>query len=181
MKIIAIIVLLLTSAFNLAAQSLPADLQAAVTISESGSSRDLLNTMMNYEDIQQVRLGILYNRRDHVAETIEQMKRAARSRKVVGWTSLVTGVLAGGAYVYFAGLGNDAYDNYLNATITADAVDYKEQFRLYDLLGYVSLGVAGAGALVSADSFLMIPSLDILNNEYSRVDKEIQYLEGALQ
>ena len=181
MKKIAITVLLFISIFNLAAQSLPADLKAAVEISESGFNQDLLNTMMNYKEIQQIRLGEIYNRRDEITGNIEQKKRAIRSRKIVGWTSLVTGVLAGGAYVYFAGLGNDAYDNYLNATITTDAVDYKEQFRLYDLLGYISLGVTGTGAGVSVYSFSNIPSLDNLNSEFISFDEEIQLLEGVLQ
>ena len=137
--------------------------------------------MMNYKEIQQAQLGDIYIRRDEITEIIEQKKRAAKSRKIIGWTSLIASALAGGAYVYFAGLGNDAYDNYLNATITADAVDYKEQFRQYDLLGYVSLGVASAGAVVSAVSFSIIPSLDDLYNGYEALREEIQLLEGVLQ
>ena len=65
--------------------------------------------------------------------------------------------------------------------ITEDAIDYKEQFRLYDLLGYISLGVAGAGAGVSFLSFSNIPSLDNLNSEFTSFDEEIQLLEGVLQ
>jgi hypothetical protein len=53
--------------------------------------------------------------------------------------------------------------------------------RLYDRLGYVSLGVAGAGAITSLSTFLSIPSLDDLNNEYEVLGKEIRFLEGVLQ
>ncbi len=181
MKKAVIIILLFISAFNLAAQRLPADLDAAVKISRSGFNQDLLDTMMNYKIMQQIQLGMDYDRRDNIIDIIEQTKKTARTRKIVGWTSLVTGVLAGGAYAFFAVSGNEAYDSYLNATITSDAVDYREQFRLYDLLGYVSLGVAGVGAGVSALSFSNTPSLDYLNDKYSALDKKIQFLEGELQ
>ena len=181
MKKIAVIVLLFLSAFNLIAQELPADLDAAVKITESGFTRELLNTMMNYKEMQQIQLGIIYDRRDDIIETIERTRRLGKKRKATGWTFLVTSVLAGGAYAFFAVSGNAAYDNYLDATITADAVEYREQFQFYDLLGYVSLGVAGAGAGVSAISFANTPSLDNLNEEYIAIDKKIQSLEGVLQ
>jgi len=181
MKKVAIIVLLFVSAVTLSAQKLPADLDAAVKIPESGFNQELLDTMLNYKVMQQVQLGMDYDHRDDIIKTIEQKKRVIKNRKATGWTSFLTSVLAGGAYAFLAVSGNEAYDNYLNASVTDEAVDYREQFELYDLLGYVSLGVVGVGAGVSAISFSNTPSLDNLNSKLIAVDKKIEFLEGVLQ
>jgi len=192
MKKQTVILLLFISIFNLAAQSLPADLKAAVIISESGGNQDLLNTIMNYKKIQKVQqqeqnelqqsqLLDLNKQRDTVSSNILLKKRAVKRRKAAGWTTLITSALAGGAYALFTVLGNESYDDYLDASITADVIDYREQFQMYDILGYVSLGVAGVGAIASVASFLTIPSMDDLNNEYNSLSEEIQLLEGALQ
>ena len=181
MKKVAIIVLLFISVFTLSAQRLPADLSAAVKISKSGFNQELLDTMLNYKVMQRTQLEDYYNSKDTFIRIIEKEKRVIKNRKATGWTSLLTSALAGGAYAFFAVSGNEAYENYLNASITEDAVDYREQFELYDLLGYVSLGVIGVGAGVSAISFSNTPSLDNLNNKLIAIDKKIEFLEGVLQ
>ena len=181
MRKVTIPVLYLIFTFNLAAQSLPDDLRAAVKISESGSSRELLNTMSNFKETQRLRLGEFYKERDKISADIVQKRKAVKNHKTAGLISLAAGALAGGAFIYFAVLGNEAYDNYQNSIITADAVDYREEFQRWDFLSYVSLGVVGAGAGLSALAFSTTPSMDSLNNEYTALDKEIRNLEGILR
>jgi len=188
MKKIVIIILLFVSIFTLAAQSLPADLDAAVQISISGTNKDLVNTMMDYKNIektnrlsQKKQLAEDYKERDAIKIMIEKRKIDVRNKKIESWGYLITSAIFGGASAYFAEAGSNAYDNYLDATISSDAVTNRYIFQAYDTLSYVSLGAAGLGTGMSIASFIGTPSLDDLNNKLIAIDKKIEFLEGVLQ
>lgn len=179
--ILYIQVLLFIPVSNVVAQSLPNDLDAAVKMSTSGFNTNYSNTMMNYKVAQKNQLKKTYNRKDEIILTIKQKKKDSKNIKGVGWTSLLVTAITSGICGYFVVSGNEAYKNYMNATITADAVNYREQFQIYDQRKYVSLGIAGIGAMVSVISFSNIPSIDKLDTQLTYINKKIESLEVALK
>jgi len=106
MKKVAIIVLLFISVFTLSAQRLPADLDAAVKISESGVDKDLIHTMMDYiniektnKNLQKTQLIEDYKDRDAIKKMIEKRKIFIKSKKINGWGYLLTSAVFGGVSI----------------------------------------------------------------------------------
>ena len=102
-------------------------------------------------------------------------------KKIGGWVSAGSSVLSAGLFGLLSIFSNQAYDDYVAATISADAVDYKEKVQLWDTLSYVSLGTAAVGAGLSAYLFLSKSPIEELNGEYVSLGIEMARLEGELQ
>jgi hypothetical protein len=61
----------------------------------------------------------------------------------VKWITGITGLLAGGAAVYFNSVANSKYDNYRAATTSDAAASYRDKTKSNDLYCKIALGTAG--------------------------------------
>jgi len=181
LKKVILVILIILPLLNIYGQSLPGDLQAAVEMNKSGVNQNQLDMMINYPEIRTTRLQDIYERRDELTDLIDKNKKNKKTRNIIKWSTLITGVLATGSFTLFSLLANDQYDNYMETSITADALEFKESFQTFDLISYISLGVAGASTGVSTFTFLYNPSLEKLEKEQRDLINEIQLLEGELQ
>jgi hypothetical protein len=127
------------------------------------------------------RLAEIRMRRHEIEAEIARINRMNGNKDIGGWISAGTGVISAGLFGLFSAFSNSAYDDYVTATITADAVEYKEKVQLWDTLSYISLGTATAGAGLSAYLFLSKSHIEELNREYVSLGIEMARLEGELQ
>lgn len=166
---------------DLSAQNLPKDLEAAVTIAQVGSTPLLIETMIDYRGIQQNQLDEAYKKRDQIIVDLNEVKASRRHRAVWSGVMVAVTALCAGSYFYLHDLGNDAYDDYMDATISEDATEYRDTYERYDLMSYTGLGLAGVGAITSIVLFAKIPSQKDLQVQRTTIEGEIQRLEGALE
>ncbi len=75
------------------------------------------------------------------------------SRSGVGFIFLGSSALFGGLSVLFWVLSDNAFNDYLNTSITEDAVMYREQAEIFDVLKVSALSVAGGAFVTSAIFF----------------------------
>ena len=127
------------------------------------------------------RLKDVKSRREEIEEEIKRLNKVEHNKTIGAWVSTGSSVLSAGLFGLFSVLSNSAYDNYLSATISANAVEYKNKVQLWDTLKYVSLGTAAAGAGLSAYLFLSKSPIEELNSEYISLGIELARLEGELQ
>ena len=84
-----------------------------------------------------------------LTQRIERSNRSRKGKAVGGIVTLGLGVVGGGLCGLFQYLAVGPYEEYLAATVTGDAVSYREQFRTMEALSIVSAGVGGASLLTS--------------------------------
>lgn len=178
---VLILLLIFTPVLNLPSQSLPPDLKSAVTLASSGPDQQLLETMMDYKTVQQMQLEDLYEKKDRIKADLENIKNISRKNASWGSSLIMVSALFLGSYFILHSRSDEAYDTYLDATITDDAIAYREDFQRYDVMSYTCLGFAGAGAGLSIFFFNKSPSQEELQDELLSIEKEIQYLEGELE
>ena len=128
-----------------------------------------------------IRLEEIRTRRTEIEDEIVRLNHVKDKKHIGGWVSAGSSVLSASLFGLFSIFGNSAYDDYMAATITADAVEYKDKFQLWDTLSYVSLGTSVATAGLSAYLFLSKSNIEGLNQEYVSLGIEMARLEGELQ
>ncbi len=127
------------------------------------------------------RLANIKQRRIEIDKKIKEYGRVRKNKNILGWSSAGAGVLSSSIFAVFTFLSNESYGNYQSATITADAVAYKDEFQTYDTISYIALGTALVSTGVSVYSFLSKPSAESLSIEYTSLVIEMARLQGELQ
>ncbi len=128
-----------------------------------------------------IRLAEINQRRTEIDSNIKEYDRISKNKNILGWSSAGASALSTCLFGIFFFLSDESYDNYQSATITADAVAYKDEFQTYDTISYIALGAGLVGAGVSAYSFMSKPSAESLSIEYTSLGIEMARLEGELQ
>lgn len=147
------------------------------------SRKNRQDEILRLENIKQEklsRISTIKQRRKEIDYKIREYNHISKNKNILGWSTAGVSVLSTGLFGLFTFLSNESYDNYQAATITADAVAYKDEFQTYDTISYIALGAGLLGAGVSAYSFMSKPSVESLSIEYTSLGIEMARLEGEL-
>ena len=112
---------------------------------------------------------------------IDKSRRTRKITTVGGVVSLAVGLVGGGISGLFLYLADDSYTKYLNATVTADAVKYKQQFQMWDTGVYIAAGTGALSLGISAVLWIARPAKDEYQDEMISLTERIAELEGELQ
>ena len=119
-------------------------------------------------------------RRKEINYKINEYQRISKNKNIFGWSSAGVSIISTGVFGIFTFLSSESYNNYQSATITADAVAFKDEFQTYDTISYIALGAGLVSAGVSAYFFMSKPSVENLSIEYVSLGIEMARLEGEL-
>lgn len=130
---------------------------------------------------KQDQLEKLTARKWAIEDKLRQIKRKRRTHSIVGWSCFGTGVASLGISALFYYLSDEAYENYLNATITEDVIRYRDEFLMWDTMTYTAWGVGGVGVGVSIILWANSPNPKEYRAELVEIQSRIDKLEGELR
>jgi hypothetical protein len=110
---------------------------------------------------------------------LQKSIKAKKGKTVGGFVSLGLGVVGGGLAGLFMYLAEESYNEYMDATLTSQAVTYREEFETYDILSYISIGAGGVGISLSTILFATRPKPDEYRERLDNIERQITTLKGA--
>ena len=106
-----------------------------------------------------------------------RMGQSRKARNLGKWLSLGTGVVGFGTSTAFFFLADNAYEEYLNATITSDVIRYRDKVTTCKTCMYVGLSLVGAGF----GSYLTLWFTQRKERRYQEELSDIEYKIKGLQ
>ena len=91
------------------------------------------------------------------------------------------GAISGGLSGLFWYLSEEAYRNYLSASVSSDVIYYKEKVKLWETSMYASWGAGGAWLGIGGLFFAASPNTGKYKKEIDLLKIKIVVLEGELR
>lgn len=126
------------------------------------------------------RLTILRAERADLLGTVERTSRRAQRERRWRLVTLGSGVSAAGLWAGFTQAGNRAYTEYLAASVTEEALEFRAAFRTWDALSYVAATIGVASMGVNVWLSLREPPDREPKTRLNGVEQEIKGLEAQL-
>ncbi len=130
---------------------------------------------------KKIELQDLYEDKLALEERIALNSQTRKGKTIGSIITLGIGAAGGILSGVFAVLGGGAYSEYMNATVTEDAIELKDKFEAMDLYTYISAGVAAAGLGTSTVLWLTRPDGNEYTTELGSTTTRITILEAELR
>jgi len=124
--------------------------------------------------------GLLIKKSDirmQLATTIKKRK----VNKAFGWGSITTGVVLSGVTALLWYLSKEPYNNYVNASNSADALQYRNQVENYDRAIWLSLGLSANMFFIGSATLITLPTdasfsieLETIENRITTITQELK-------
>jgi len=112
-----------------------------------------------------------------LATTIKKRK----VNKAFGWGSITTGVVLSGVTALLWYLSKEPYNNYVNASNSADALQYRNQVENYDRAIWLSLGLSANMFFIGSATLITLPTdasfsieLETIENRITTITQELK-------